>query len=246
MLIALMADIHANREAFAACLAHAREHGAERHVFLGDYVGYGADPAWVVETVMQHVASGSTAILGNHDHAIGEPRETMNPNAQIAIQWTRGQLSPSARSFLDHLPVHAEEGDRLYVHADGRIPQQWRYVTDRDDAARCFEGHAAQWIFCGHVHVPALFGITATHKLLHFQPVAGVPVPLSPQRRWLAVLGSVGQPRDGNAASSYALLDLAKNELTYMRVAYDIERAAAKIRDAGLPEALAHRLSLGR
>jgi len=79
-----------------------------------------------------------------------------------------------------------------------------------------------------------------------FQPITGAPVPLLRQRRWLAVLGSVGQPRDGNPAASYAMLDKERNELTYFRVPYDIDTAAAKIREAGLPDVLAERLRWGQ
>ena len=107
MLIALFADIHANRQAFSACLAHAREQGAQRIVLLGDYVGYGADPDWTVTTVMELVDQGAVAVLGNHDSAIGNPREQMNLEARIAIEWTRGELSAAQRQFLAGLPLHA-------------------------------------------------------------------------------------------------------------------------------------------
>ena len=83
MLIALFADIHANRQAFSACLAQARDQGAQRIVLLGDYVGYGADPEWAVKTVMELVAQGAMAVLGNHDSAIGQPREQMNLEAAL-------------------------------------------------------------------------------------------------------------------------------------------------------------------
>ena len=62
MLIAMFADIHANRLAFSACLAQARDFGAEQNVFLGDYVGYGADPEWALGTVMQLVEKGAMAV----------------------------------------------------------------------------------------------------------------------------------------------------------------------------------------
>ena len=70
MRIAVFADIHANRQAFAACLAQAREFGAEGTVLLGDYVGYGADPEWTVATVMELVDNGAVAVRGNHDNAL--------------------------------------------------------------------------------------------------------------------------------------------------------------------------------
>ena len=96
MLLAVFADIHANRQAFGACLDHARARGAERFICLGDYVGYGADPEWTVETVMGLVENGAIAVRGNHDNAVGTPCESMNAEAQAAIEWTRGSLGGAA------------------------------------------------------------------------------------------------------------------------------------------------------
>ena len=246
MLIALFADIHANRQAFSACLAQARDYGAERNVFLGDYVGYGGDPEWTVDTVMDLVDKGATAVRGNHDNAVGEPREQLNIEAQVAMEWTRGELGASARGFLEQLPLTAAEDDRLYVHADASSPKSWRYVTDVESAARSLIATKTHITFCGHVHRPALYTISATGKITAFTPIAGSAIDLLSGRRWLAVLGSVGQPRDGNPAASYAMLDTNRHELTYCRVPYDVEQAAAKIRSNGLPTWLADRLLLGK
>ena len=107
MLIAIFADIHANRQAFEACLAQARDLGAERNVLLGDYVGYGADPEWAVETVMDLVEKGAMAVRGNHDNAVSDPREQLNVEAQIAIEWTRGELGSAERKFLRAVAAYA-------------------------------------------------------------------------------------------------------------------------------------------
>ena len=241
MRIALMSDIHANREAFAACLAHARAAGVERHVFLGDFVGYGADPEWVVATVMEHVADGAVAIAGNHDRAIGTERGGMNDIARRAIDWTRGRLDAAASAFLAGLPLAVEEEDRLYVHADASAPARWRYVEDEAMAAASLAATRQRITFCGHVHVPMLFDERGGGPLADETPAR-----LSSDRRWLAVIGSVGQPRDRNPAAAYALYDTDTLELRGVRVGYDIAAAAARIRAAGLPEVLAARLSLGR
>jgi diadenosine tetraphosphatase ApaH/serine/threonine PP2A family protein phosphatase len=248
MLIALMADLHANREAFAACLDHAEREGAERLVFLGDIVGYGADPEWVTGTVMGLVSRrGAVALLGNHDEAAVRPgRGGMNAAAEAAAAWTRSRLSAEASGFLSSLPLEVWDEDRLYVHADASDPGRWHYVFEAEDARRSLEATEAQATFCGHTHVPRLFGITAAAKLTGFTPVPGVPVPLLRPRQWLAVLGAVGQPRDGNPAACYGMLDTARGELTWVRVPYDVAAAAEKIRAAGLPEFLALRLHGGR
>ena len=246
MRIALLADIHGNREAFEACLQDARRRGCGQVVLLGDYVGYGADPAWTVEKVMELVGEGALAVLGNHDNAVGDWKEDLTPDAEVAITWTRGQLGAPARRFLAALPMGIEDGERLYVHANVAPARRWSYLDGLDPALRALKACRAQAVFCGHVHVPALYGITASGKGIAFRPVPGVPIPLPRHRRWLAVLGAVGQPRDGGTAASYALLDADLAELTYYRVPYDVQAASAKIRAAGLPDALAERLGKGR
>jgi diadenosine tetraphosphatase ApaH/serine/threonine PP2A family protein phosphatase len=246
VLLAVFADIHANRQAFSACLDYARARGARRFVCLGDYVGYGADPEWTVETVMDLVNSGAMAVRGNHDNAISTPSETMNAEAQAAIEWTRGRLNAAQRRFLAELPLTLKEDDRLYVHSEASTPARWRYVQSTADAARSLVATDAHVTFCGHIHQPALYSMSATAKMTSFVPTSGVPVQLLGGRRWLAVLGSVGQPRDRNPAASLAMLDTATGEVTYCRVPYDVEAAAARIRENGLPLWLADRLKVGR
>ena len=246
MLIALFADIHANRQAFSACLAQAREGGAERIVLLGDYVGYGADPDWTVTTVMELVDKGAVAVLGNHDSAIANPREQMNLEARISIEWTRGELGAAERKFLAGLPFAVNDGERLYVHSDASNPAAWIYVTSTVEASRSIAATVAQIGFCGHIHQPAVYSMSSTAKMTAFTPTTGVAVPLLQGRRWLAVLGSVGQPRDGNPAAAYGMLDTERRELTFCRAPYDVEQAAATIRKKGLPRWLADRLFLGQ
>jgi len=241
-----MTDVHGNREAFAACLDHAAQNGIDRYVFLGDLAGYGADPGWVVDTVMAHVERGAIALLGNHDAAaLTGDTSNMNDVAAAAIAWTATQLSEGQRAFIASRPLFVEEEDRLYVHASAYEPDQWHYVTDLYAASRSLMATQAHATFCGHTHVPALFHMSPTGKFASFDPVARVEIPLNPQRRWLAVIGSVGQPRDRDPAACYAVLDDARGTLTYMRVPYDIESAARKIQAAGLPAMLAARLFEG-
>jgi diadenosine tetraphosphatase ApaH/serine/threonine PP2A family protein phosphatase len=245
MRIALFADIHGNRHAFAACLEQARELGAERIVLLGDYVGYGADPVWVTSAVRELVAGGALAVRGNHDSAVTNHRERMNDAAQMAIEWTRGELGPAERRFLEELPFTHEEEDRLYVHADASRPENWRYVLDESDAALSLNATKAVITLCGHVHQPMLYRLARTGQLASFLPKTGRAIALQPNQRWLAVLGSVGQPRDGNPAAAFAMFDTERRELTYCRAPYDVEAAAAAIRGKGLPSWLADRLFIG-
>jgi len=246
VLLAVFADIHANRQAFSACLDFARAHSAERIICLGDYVGYGADPEWTVEAVMGLVEKGALAVRGNHDNAIGALAETMNAEAQAAIEWTRGRLSAPQRRFLAELPMALEDEDRLYVHSEASSPARWRYVESTADAGRSLLATAAHVTFCGHIHRPVLYSMSVTGKMTSFVPTSGITMQLLQGRRWLTIVGSVGQPRDGDPAASFAMFDTTSREITYCRVPYDVDAAAKRIRENGLPLWLADRLSVGR
>lgn len=246
MKLALFADIHSNLEAITACLAHAKALGADRYAFLGDLVGYGADPVAVLDLVEQHAANGAVVVLGNHDAAaFGRPDDSLNRHAQAAIAWTRSQLGERQRAFLGALPLTVRDDNMLFVHASAAAPGQWIYVTGQSEAEESIRAANAGYIFCGHVHEQKLFYMGADGRPLPFHPVSGVPIPTGTHRRWLAIVGSAGQPRDRSNRACYALADLERARLTFFRVAYDHDSAAQKIRSAGLSERLARRLERG-
>jgi diadenosine tetraphosphatase ApaH/serine/threonine PP2A family protein phosphatase len=251
MRTALLTDIHGNLEALHACLADMAATGVDRVVCLGDIVGYGADPQPCVEAVARLVEDGALCIRGNHDDAIGKGTAGMSESAATAIAWTVPRLDTAARAFLRGLPLAGREGEVLFVHASADRPDRWIYVTSADEGAASLAATDAGIVFSGHTHVPALFntlsGISgSTGKTVTFRPVADRPVPLSRVRRHHAVMGSVGQPRDGDPRAAWGLFDDDAREITWKRVPYDIEAAARKIVAAGLPSRLATRLSAGR
>ncbi len=242
MRLAVLTDIHANRAALEAVLADAATRGCDRTAVLGDIVGYGPDPGWCTDRVADLVEHGAICLKGNHDDAATGAAMAMNPIAARAIDWTRDHLTPAQRDFLAVLPLTAELPDLFLVHASADRPAAWHYITDPEDAAPSFRATPARLILAGHVHVPLLVSRTPSGTL-RAQPFrTGTPQPLDRAHRWLAVVGSVGQPRDGDSAASYAILDTTADTLTYHKVPYDAAATAAKIRAAGLPAFLAERL----
>jgi diadenosine tetraphosphatase ApaH/serine/threonine PP2A family protein phosphatase len=245
VLVALLSDIHSNLEALDACLAHARERGVDRYAFLGDFVGYGADPVGVVETVARHVDEGALAVKGNHDEAIEGSAAYLNDSAAEAIEWTRGELGGSHVAFLTALPFCLRDDASCFVHATANQPERWSYVDSPAAAQKSMQAAGTPYTFSGHVHEQQLFFLDPAGRATAFRPTPGTPVPVRRHRRWLALVGSVGQPRDRNPAAAYAVMDAAREVLTFHRVPYDNFRAARKVREAGLPESLAFRLEKG-
>ena len=246
MRIAVLTDIHANREAFEAVLADVAAHAVDRLALLGDIVGYGGDPEWCCDRAKALVAEGAICVRGNHDNAAAGAAEAMSSLAKRALDWTSARLNAAQKAFLGGLPMTAEAEGVLFVHASANRPEDWAYVTSDTKAAPSFRASSARVILCGHVHVPLLAScdIGGVVREQAFRP--GLPIPLLPSRRWLAVVGSVGQPRDGVAQAGWALVDTERQELTFRRTPYDVAGAARKVREAGLPEELAVRLLVGR
>ena len=247
MKIALLSDLHANRQAVEAVWQHAHEQEFDQLVMLGDYVDYGADPVWVVEFAQARQAEGAVLVRGNHDDALSADTTTkMSSHVAPSLEWTFAQLSQAQRDWLTSLPLTAEVGPCLMAHANAHDPAHWEYLQGRSEATRSLMATRQPFVFCGHVHQQCLYHLSTLGKSGEFSPVAGVPISLSPARRWLAIPGSVGQPRDGNPAACYATFDTDSATLMFFRVPYDQDTAAQRVIDAGLPASYAQRLIHGR
>jgi diadenosine tetraphosphatase ApaH/serine/threonine PP2A family protein phosphatase len=250
MRLALMSDIHGNLQALDACLAHARAQQAQRFAFLGDLVGYGGNPAQVIERIMLLTEEGATVLKGNHDAMAVNPPAEVKTVGEGTAQWTHDQLSTSQRDWLDALPLTQQHDKLLLVHASVDGPELWRYVYDERAAAASLDAASAwpgvRYVFGGHVHEQSLYYRGATDSLMKFLPQPGVAVPVPAHRQWLGTIGSVGQPRDGKPEAMYALMDTERSQLTFHRVTYDHHSAAEAILLAGLPAFFAARLELGR
>ena len=245
MRVAVFSDVHSNLEALERCLAHARAQGAERYACLGDMVGYGPDPAKTLQTIMS--LPGLIAVRGNHDDSLfGDPGDGAPEGVRAAAAWTRTQLTPAQLELLNHLPYVQREAAATYVHASAAEPTRWEYVRSIEQAGRCLAASDTPLTFIGHVHETRVFYETAAGAVRDFTPVNGEAIPLSPRSRYLVNVGSVGQPRDGNAATGYVLYDEARAEVTFHRLAYDYQSTARKIRAAGLSPFYAERLAWGR
>jgi diadenosine tetraphosphatase ApaH/serine/threonine PP2A family protein phosphatase len=254
MKYALLSDLHSNLHALDACLAHAQAQGAEQLVILGDLVSYGAFPADVVSRCQALQSQGAIVLRGNHE-ALIQTHHLNTDNAPPSLggqtaQWTHDQLTSAQRLWLETLPLTERVDSLFFVHASADAPLRWRYVDDERTAALSLDAACAhpevRYVFGGHVHHQSLYYRGTGRQLMAFKPTAGVPIPTPKHRHWIATVGSVGQPRDGNPRAMYALFDDTAAKLTFHRVAYDHRAAAQAVRKAGLPEYFAHRLETGQ
>jgi predicted phosphodiesterase len=237
----IVSDIHANLEAHQAVLADA--HGKyDRIVCLGDLVGYGADPNAIVDWARENVA---VVIRGNHDRVNAETDpngpESFNPAAQSSTIWTRNALLPESREYLYRLP----RGPLPYEGVDlvhGSPVDEDEYVVTASDAAPLLPHLEAPLTFFGHTHRQG--GFRLARRSVAFLPTVR-RLEIESKYFYLVNPGSVGQPRDGDPRAAYALYSPEERAVEFRRVAYDVDRAAAKIRAAGLPYFLAARLHEG-
>jgi diadenosine tetraphosphatase ApaH/serine/threonine PP2A family protein phosphatase len=241
---AILSDIHSNLEALQACVAHAHAQGATHFACLGDCVGYGADPVPTIDLLLSlpHLLM----IRGNHDEALFLDEVPDVPGVSEAIDWTCTQLAPVHCDLLEAAPYVLTVGAATYAHASAHAPEEWAYLRRPEQIHDCLAATDATVTFIGHVHVPRAFSYAPDEGLQEHSIADGVPLALVPGHRYVVNVGSVGQPRDGNNAASYALYDSDAGKVTLFRVAYDHARAAEKILAAGLDASFAERLMEGR
>jgi diadenosine tetraphosphatase ApaH/serine/threonine PP2A family protein phosphatase len=210
----------------------------DQMLVLGDIVGYGPDP----NAVITHLhARRVRAVMGNHDQAMLDPSllEWFNPHAAAAARWTHGVLTAQSRRYLAGLPKYGRLGPHRYVHGSPRKPYLWEYILDDLQALEILTWLGRRLCFFGHTHLPRIFTEEGEEV-----PEPGEWIPLPPAA--LVNPGSVGQPRDGNPQAAFAVVDLGRPAVRFVRVAYDLKTTQAKIREAGLPEVEAARLAYGR
>jgi len=240
--IAIVSDIHSNMDALDAVHAAVERLGADSIYFIGDAVGYGPDPNPCTKWVMDNA---EVAVAGNHDAAaVGlADSESFNSYAREAILWNARQLEPETSGFLSSLPLVEERDGITLVHASPKLPDVWDYIFTLWDAEVNFSHFDGPICFVGHSHQPVMVSMDVNGAV---SVVPGDSLTIEDGFRYLINVGSVGQPRDGNPAACFGLLDRDAGVFSIQRVEYDISAIQKKMREAGLPQPLADRLSEGR
>jgi predicted phosphodiesterase len=243
----IVSDIHANLDAFETVLAAAAKVGYDRLLVLGDLVGYGAQPNEVVERVRR--LQPFAIIRGNHDKVAAglEESEGFNPIAQESARWTHRVLTEANRTYLSSCasgPLLLADGIEICHGSPG---DEDAYITSESGALRALRQAQAPVCFYGHTHIPVAFELSGDAFGWAGDDADGEHhLVLRPNATYLINPGSVGQPRDGDPRAAFVIFDAAARTVVRYRVAYPVEQAQARIEQAGLPPALARRLSLGR
>jgi len=240
---AIFGDIHGNYDALETCLEDIKAHECEKYICMGDVVGYGAEPVRCLETVQE---LGCDTIAGNHDWAAIEriSIDFFNAYAKAAAIWTREALSDEHKEWLGELPLTLTYEHCAVAHGTFHQPEAYNYIQTVFDAQLSFEALKnldATVGFLGHSHVPV--GFFDTDPITY---TLDTEIPVDDEAAIIVNVGSVGQPRDENPMAAWCLFNTDERVITINRLEYDIDAAAAKIRDAGLPEILAQRLYHGK
>jgi len=243
MRIAILSDVHANAEALAEVTAAVRKLSPDRVYCLGDVVGYGASPQECCDRVRE---LAQVTLLGNHDAAVSGRMDYSYyyEAARRALDWTAQSLSAESLAWLRSLPYADRIGSVGFSHGSPVMPAEYEYVFAMEQARELLP-HLARLpevTFIGHSHLCKAFALGEDGE------VADVGAPrfeLSPGRRHIVSVGSVGQPRDYDNRACFVLYDGDARLVTYHRVAYDIDAAARKIFDARLAVNFGRRLFLG-
>ncbi len=238
---AILSDVHGNQEALQAVIEDLRREGAERIAYLGDAVGYGANPNECLRLLRE---LAELMVAGNHDYGAVDLTDVsyFNSAAKAAVLWTGRQLSEESRDFLCRLHLFHQVENITFVHATPHEPDRWNYIFTVPEAEEGFRAMDGELAFIGHSHSPLILAQKEGKRIIATERYEVI---LQGGVRYIINVGSVGQPRDGNPQSAYGLYDEHSRKYTLRRVSYDIETAQKKIIRAGLPPSLARRLSRG-
>jgi diadenosine tetraphosphatase ApaH/serine/threonine PP2A family protein phosphatase len=242
MRLGALSDVHSNLEALKAALEFFEEEEITQHLFLGDLVGYGANPNECVELIRKLRCAG---VAGNHDFGVLKktPLDDFNPAAAEALMWTRDQLREETKLYIDSLELTERFDPCFLVHGAPSSPSSWEYIFTLKEAIYEFSCFSSRVCLIGHTHYPFAMVKTPDGS---FNLIKEEEFIIENNNRYLINVGSVGQPRDGDPRACVAVFDTKTNKFNFKRLEYDINSAQKKIVEAGLPPYLANRLAQGR
>ncbi|UCF80695.1 MAG: metallophosphoesterase family protein [Acidobacteriota bacterium] len=243
----LLSDVHSNIPALEKVLAAAGEHGYDRAIVLGDLVGYASDPNETIER-LRNLGCETTFIRGNHDRVAsgveGDGQEFQG-DAREAALWTREHLSAKNLAFLRSLPKGPLMLSEEIELAHGSPADEDAYLLTQESISEAFAAQRGKICFFGHTHISLVVRLNGRTAEVRMPRGDSSTFQFERENRYLINPGSVGQPRDQNPKAAYALYDPEKREIMFFRIAYDIAEAQRRILEAGLPPAMAERLSYG-
>ncbi len=246
MRIAILADVHSNLPALEAVVRDFETRDVDGVWSLGDCIGYGAEPFACMQMLTD---LDSIIITGNHEEAALDLAKAngFNPTAEEAITWTRNNLSDEALSFIAELPMGTSPALGVYLfHGLPGRPES--YLRTIEIAEKVFmdlndDDPRVKLAFFGHTHRRSVFTQLPGTPVTTIDPE--LEVILAQGRKYLINPGSVGQPRNGDPRAHYLIYDTKNSSIEFYLVEYDVKKAQSRILEAGLPPALAARLSQG-
>ena len=246
MRYALISDIHGNLPALEAVLTHIDARDDEPSVYhLGDLVGYAPWPNEVVELLRER---GIPGVAGNYDSTTAANYKhcgckyedaRQEELSHFSYEWTRANTSDATKRWLGGLPFRIDirplgghlAGPRLILVHGNPVLNTVYWTEDRSDdfclkMAEQLGAKAGDVVAFGH-----------THKPWH-RAVAGIH---------FVNTGSVGRPKDGDWRAGYVVVDVGAEAVSveFMRVDYDLARAAEAVRASTLPDDFAEYLETG-
>ena len=242
MRYAVISDIHGNLEAFESVLSAISEERVDDYLFLGDAIGYGADPKECLRLLKS--LNPVAAIAGNHEWGVLGKLDVsyFNDTARDAIAWAAKVLDGADREYIESFPLVYQDEKVTLVHGTLNMPEEFYYIFDNEDAYVTLSQMNNSLCFVGHSHVPGIFSFD--HNKV--ECMDRTDIKMDGENRYLVNVGSVGQPRDGDPKASFAVYDDEELTVEIKRAEYDVKKAQRKILNAGLPAKLAERLSEGR
>ena len=239
MRIAILSDVHGNLEALESVLVAIHREGVDRLVVLGDVVGYGPDPVACIYRIRE--AEG-LCVLGNHDQALIDPARVheLNFMARDTLLRSHDMVGTEELAYLRTFAFRHTESDAVFTHANPLEPEKWQSLYLFEHIEWCLAGLDARVAFVGHTHYPGIYCRIDSASV----PLTSSEVAIG-RHRYLVNVGSVGQPRDGDPRSSFALWNIEDDHVELRRVEYSVSRTQEKIHALGWPSYVADRLARG-
>jgi len=238
---AFLSDIHGNLQALQSVLKDLDAKEVQHLASLGDVVGYGGNPNECLDLVKDRCRY---SVYGNHEMALlkNEVASCYRLEIRNSLEFHKSILSHENLNYIGSLPVLIEEPDFTATHGSLSNPIEFEYIFTKQDADRHFAKQKTRIAFCAHTHNPGIW----TQRKNRTDFTIAKDIILKESEKYLINVGSVGQPRDGDARACYVIFDPAEQRVEFFRISYDVKEAAEAVLQCGGSPSFASRLFLGR
>lgn len=221
MKIAILSDIHANKDALFAVLKQCEAHKIEQYYILGDIVGYYFEPRQVIDLILP---LNKITIKGNHEDMLfkslndneylNEVTNKYGNGLKVAINNLNEGILKWINSWNYEIDIKIENLSIKLQHGNINNWSEYLYPDTPSSILNQYCSDDYNFVFIGHSHYPFIY---------------------NNGKCTLVNVGSVGMNKDLGGVASWCILNTETKTITMQKTPYNVTKLIDQINSIDSP-----------